>query len=423
MDRVFGLVFESQDRNKIATSLLVIASLFMVGCVDLEALLGASGKKISATKPGDVGATPTPTPTPSLALSKVFATSHISCARAGGVKCWGENTSYQLNNGAQTNNGTPADLAGYTDGVSQIVAGYEHVCALKNGGVKCWGHNDYGQIGDGSATAWISTPTDVSGLTTGVTAIAAGWRHNCALLNTGAVKCWGWNSYGQLGNGVTGGSSNVPVSVSGLAAGVTALGFARGDHSCALLASGRAMCWGYNFFRQLANGTTTDTNTPSYVYASAGVPFEGILNIASNRYGGCLVVGTSVMCWGLNDVGQIGDGTTTNSAYPVTAVGLSGIVSVGAGSDHNCALQTGGGVYCWGSNAFGQLGRGAVGGSSGVASTPSLITSGAVEMAVGRYHNCVRTNTDVMKCWGLNNQYQLGDGTTTSTGTPIDVNF
>ena len=255
---------------------------------------------------------------------------------------------------------TPAITAGQrslvqTIASAAIAAGDNHTCALTTtGGVKCWGDNNLGQLGDGTTTKRV-TPVDVSGLTSGVSAIATGGSHTCALTTTGSVKCWGRNFYGQLGDGTTT-DRFTPVDVSGLTSGVSAIA-AGGSHTCALTTTGGVKCWGRNSFGQLGDGTApTNSSTP----VDASGLTSGVSAIAAGNSHTCALTTTGgVKCWGNNSSGQLGDGTTTARSTPVDVSGLtSGVSAIAAGGFHTCALTTTGGVKCWGNNFFGQLGNG-----------------------------------------------------------------
>ncbi len=355
-------------------------------------------------------------------VSSVSAGSSHTCAltEGGGVKCWGRNSDGRLGDGTTIQRVTPVDVVGLKSGVSAITAGQFHTCALTNGGgVKCWGYNDRGQLGDGS-TADRMTAVDVSGLSSGVTAIAAGEGHTCALTSGGGVKCWGSNGRGQLGDG-TRTDRLTTVDVSGLSSGIGAIATGS-SHTCALTAGGGVKCWGANDNGQLGDGTRTDGLTAVDVSglgseASAVAVAVGLLHTCANTTSG------RVKCWGENAFGQLGDGTTVERLIAVEVSELSGPVNgVATGKYHTCALSAGGEVKCWGYNLFGQLGDGSFAYRSTAMEVVGL-GSGIQSIAAGDHrHACALTFGGGIKCWGYNDFGQLGDGTQTTRRAAVDVN-
>jgi hypothetical protein len=313
----------------------------------------------------------------------------------GGVRCWGDNRYGQLGDGTTTSHTTPVNVLGLSSGVIAIAAGRYHTCALTSGGgVRCWGFNGSGQLGDGTATNRL-TPVNVVGLSSGVVAIAAGNDHTCARTSGGGVKCWGSNGSGQLGDGTTT-YRLTPVNVVGLSSGVIAIATG-GWHTCALTSSGGVRCWGFNLFGQLGDGTTTSRSTPVNVVGLS----SGVAAIAAGELHTCARTTTGgVRCWGDNSSGQLGDGTTTDRSIPVNVVGLSsGVAAIAAGSYHTCALISGGGVRCWGNNWYGQLGDGTTTNRLTPVDVVGL-SSGIAAIDAGGGHTCALTSGGGVKCWG-----------------------
>lgn len=339
----------------------------------------------------------------------------------GGVKCWGRNHEGQLGDGTTTERHSPVAVSGLTSGVVSVTAGESHTCALTNaGGVKCWGWNWYGQLGDGTTTSrW--TPVDVVGLAAGVVAVSAGYTHTCALTSAGGVKCWGNNFYGQIGDGANS-HRHTPTDVSSMSSGISYIAAGSG-HTCAIPAAGPTKCWGWNQFGQLGDGSTSDSNTPVNVVepgGSFGAVAAGFSHTcAITEIGG-------VQCWGYNSSGQLGDGTTNHHATPETVCAdavcsapLYG-VAVTAGAEHTCALTGAAGLLCWGDNSSGQTGDA----SSIDHMTPVSVVGLSAEVRAvdaGADHTCAITIDGGVKCWGDNSYGQVGDGTTSHRATPRDV--
>lgn len=340
-------------------------------------------------------------------VGKISSGENFSCAinTTGGVKCWGYNANGQLGDGTNNDRSTPTNVVGLSSGVIAISSSSQQTCALLNtGGVKCWGMNTYGQLGDGTTTDH-STPVDVVGLSSGVASISVGMGTTCAILNSGAVKCWGYNGQGGLGDGSTT-DKYIPVDVIGLPSKVTSIS-AGWTHTCALFDTGGVKCWGQGYF------------------IGGGSPFSnGIIGISAGTLTGCVLNATGgVKCWGFNNWGGVGDGTTTTDVRysPVDVVGLSsGVVFVTESVYHSCALLASGGVKCWGYNDGGQLGDGTTTDRSSPVSVNGL-SNGVVAIAPGGHHSCALLSTGTIKCWGSNQYGELGNGSTTNNLSPINV--
>jgi alpha-tubulin suppressor-like RCC1 family protein len=347
-----------------------------------------------------------------------------TCALAanGTVRCWGANNSGELGVGTTAERQAPVQVSGLGGNIQAVAAKGAYTCALTaTGAVRCWGDNSRGQLGDGT-TVQRRTPVTVTGLGSGVQAIAPGNQHTCALNAAGGVLCWGDNLHGQLGDGTTA-QRLAPVAVSGLGSGVRAIS-AGGDHTCAVTTTGAVLCWGDNIAGQLGDGTIVQRTTPVPVSGLG----SGVQAIALGYYHSCaLSTAGAVSCWGYNAVGALGDGTTGDANQdrltPVPVVGLgSGVRGIAAGYEHTCAATTTGAALCWGWNVHGQLGDN----STTQRLSPVPVTglgSGVLALSGGVFHTCAMVTGGAVSCWGANNARQLGDGTTTERLTPVPVLF
>ncbi len=352
--------------------------------------------------------------------SEIAGGSFFTCARlsSGAVNCWGNNASGQAGQDTGSNHPVPARVQPLSlNLVLDVTSGGTHTCALwHSGALKCWGDNAYGQLGNG-ATTGSSTPIDVSAIAT-ATAVAGGFQHTCARLSQGTVQCWGDNSRGQLGDGTWTTPRTTPVEVAGI---TTAAAIAAGGgesalsvgHACAVLNDGTAKCWGANRSGQLGDGTTTDSNTPVAVTGISAV----VAMTAGPEHTCALLSDSTVKCWGKNGSGRLGDGTTTDSSTPVSVSGLSTATGVGAGEQHTCARLSDATVRCWGDNTYGQLGNGTTTGSTTPVAVSQVTT--ATSIAVGALHSCARLSDKTVKCWGRNALGSLGDGSVTDASIPV----
>jgi alpha-tubulin suppressor-like RCC1 family protein len=288
---------------------------------------------------------------------------------------------------------------------TRLSAGYRYTCGLSAGGAaRCWGDNSFGQLGAGTTGA---RPRRI------FQSISAGAMHTCGLTVGGAVYCWGDNRRGQLGDG-TGRARPRPVAVAGsLAFRAVSAG---AEFACGLTTKGAAHCWGNNEKGQLGNATSGgQANEP--VAVTGGLVFHAIS--AGSEFVCGLTTAGAAYCWGSNGNGQLGEGTISDRAGPVAVAGGLAFHAISAGAGFACGLTTGGAAYCWGDNGFGQLGDGTTGRRLG----PVAVSGGAAFQAVsaGSEFACGLTTGGAAYCWGSNYHGQLGDGTTSNRARPVVV--
>ena len=295
-----------------------------------------------------------------------------------------------------------------------LAAGGLHACALTaDGAVWCWAYGAYGQLGNGSIAAAYDAPVEVHGLPP-VASISAGGNSTCALDRSGKVWCWGENGRGQLGVGTTLGSAT-PVQVHGLGLAATAISVGY-DHACAILSDASAMCWGANASGQLGDGTEIERLVPAPVtaIASSGGPIATIS--AGNLHTCATTADGTAWCWGSNLRGELGDGTTTGSLPGVRVAGIGGTArQVVAGDTWTCALRTDGVVLCWGENTVTTT-TGSVAGALGTGSSAATVAAPAPVPGLPAGIASIATHS-----WTLPRVAALaGDGSAWTWGANVD---
>lgn len=296
-------------------------------------------------------------------------------------------------------------------GVSQLTSGSYSAYALKtDGSVWSWGYNGYGQLGNGTTTN-SSLPTMLASLT-GVSALSGGYYTSYALKSDGTVWAWGRNDFGQIGDGSIS-QRNTPTAVSVLT-NITAVSGGYGA-AYARRSDGTLWAWGANGAGQLGDNSTATSSIP--------VQVSSLTNVATTTggyYSGYAIrTDGTVWSWGYNADGELGNNSTVNSSIPVQVSGLSGVVAVAAGRYSAYALKSDGSVWAWGGNAFGQLGN-----NSTATSTVPVQVSGLSNIraiAAGR-HSAYALHADgTVSAWGDNTNGQLGDNSTTQSNVPVSV--
>lgn len=289
--------------------------------------------------------------------------------------------------------------------VVEVSAGQGHTCARKeNGTVWCWGFNQFGQLGDGTRNQSL-LPVQVTG-PVGAVQISAGWNHACARKQDGTASCWGNGFSGQLGDHKLMPSAE-PVASAAAGASIVEIA-AGGIHTCARRADGTLWCWGGNDSGELGDGTMMGRLSGAQV-APLGTT---VAQVAAGTGHTCVLKqDRTLWCWGDNTWGQLGDGTRMNSAHPVRVMSVPSAAQISAAKEHTCAVDQAGAAWCWG----------LVNGAPQPTPKQVPMLSDVVEVTAGNDFGCARKGDGSVWCWGTNSSGQLGDGTTESKVNPVRV--
>jgi alpha-tubulin suppressor-like RCC1 family protein len=384
-------------------------------------------------------------------LVQIDIGSSHACARTddGRVWCWGRDLFGELGDDGTSESAVPVRVRavagpGVLGGVTGLSVGGSHTCVvLTNHQARCWGDNSAGQLGNGTADTVENRPVVVqnasgSGPLTGVAQISAGINHTCAVLTDGQARCWGSGTFGQLG---TGSDSEVhrPRAVLGLTGpgpltGV-ALVAAGSAHTCAVLRNHEARCWGQASDGQIGTTAMIDfAFRPRRVLNRMGTgPLTGVNAISVGDAHTCATLrNRQVRCWGLDTSGQLGNGPGGDRRLPaivkdVDGVGpLTGASRVASGGDHTCVVVAGRQVRCWGDDQDGDLGDDAPTSPSplpvitvGLVGDPRLLTVTQIGLSDG--HSCARLANGEARCWGTNTHFELGNQFPGPASRPVPV--
>lgn len=366
-----------------------------------------------------------------------------SCALTadGKVWCWGDNFYGQLGDGTHQNTSVPVQATLLNASAVKIAVGYGYTCAVTvENRIVCWG-DSYNTVQSRELTGITGTVTALAAgsypcvlndsgmvmcfqgstptipIASGAVSISVGASHACAVMTDSRVWCWGGNSLGQLGEGVAEWQPT-PVAVAHLPNTMVAVSAGR-MYTCALSRDGRVWCWGYNEHGQLGDGTTTSRARPMVV---ADLPTD-ITSISTGSFHTCAVTASgSAWCWGNNFYGSLGN-NDVHGLYtkPVAVTGITGgITALSAGYGHTCALMASGGVLCWGRNLEGQLGDGRVLQST-TARYSASVPSGVQAITAGHSHTCALAADGRVLCWGAKYDKNLCDMMFTARGVPTEV--
>ncbi len=441
------------NRWLIGVSLAIVLVLFFQNCADLDAPTGLQNSSSQSPEPlpeptPEPAPMPTPQPMPPPMPSDPLTDyqkssnsgpltaglTHTCAIKNGALFCWGNNTNGKLGTGNTSSRTIPTAVSGMETGVQAVAAGESHTCAIKGGALYCWGTGASYRLGTGT-TANAAFPQAVFNMNAGVTAVSAGRDHTCAIKD-GSLYCWGTSNVGQSGL-ASAAPQQVPYKVPNFD-GVTAVA-AGNQHTCAIK-GGALYCWGNNSNGQLGLGNTTTTagRNPTAVQLNPVMGFESdtVAVAASDRTTCARKSNGSLYCWGYNQFGQVGvNSTATSITTPRAVPGFEQKTThLSANFTHVCAIKDTG-LYCWGSNETGQLGQNNRGNT--LRSPPPnpvvvLLQTGEqfIHVAAGGQngstlyrlsHTCGYTNQNRVLCWGDNNAGQIGDNTTQDKVAPVAI--
>ncbi len=350
---------------------------------------------------------------------------HVCAVIGGQVRCWGKNADGQLGTGDDANRAEPAAVSMLAT-PNAVCTGEAFSCAMSaSGAVQCWGRNVEGQLGRNTFSASGPTGMGVVGVSQAA-AIACGARHACVIRRTtGAVSCWGANNRGQIGQPRSASpASATPLDVGGI---VNAAAIAAGgDSTCAALRDGTVRCWGNNTFGELGSGPGPDGGIETLSETPVAVTgVSGASGVSMGVVHACAWGSTQSWCWGFNGFAQLGRGAATmRGELPGAITGIAAAQGIGSGYSHACSFDPTG-LRCWGRNHAGQVGDGlavsvssiaptpvtvALGGSGGVRAVSAGGGSAASDVTAGvTAMTCAHDGAAVL-CWGSNEWGELGDG-------------
>jgi hypothetical protein len=378
--------------------------------------------------------------------------------------CWGQNYAGQLGDGTVTDREAPRKVSGDSYDWSTVAIGGEFGCAIKTDRkLWCWGHNHAGQLGDGTSTGGRPRPHQIGTADTWVQ-LDTKDSHSCGIRAGRTLWCWGLNQSGQLGDG-TNVSRFVPTKIG--AADDWSSVDTGGDHMCATKTNRTLWCWGLNRYGQVGDGTLTNRKTPRQIGTATSwkTVRVGLFHTCATK------TDRTLWCWGKNTLAELGDGTLTNRNTP-RQIGTDTTWDTLSVDEHSCATKTDHSLWCWGSDQAGQLGDGdevanvrkpyrvgtgadwataGVGGfrtcaiktnrtlwcwgsdydhaGTGEGHTsnerPSPLQVGTARtwatVSMHLYHTCATRTDNTLRCWGANELYEIGDGTTTPRPSPLRI--